>query len=59
MRDIIINQIKNNGWMDYAFKRGDDDAVKFRNYKEWLGHLSDEDLLAAYDRVQDFERNLD
>jgi hypothetical protein len=59
MRKLIIDLISGSGCWDYCFKRGDDKASNFSTYKEWLESLSDEDILAAYDRVKEVINNLD
>ena len=64
MRLLIIEGIKRSGWLDYEFWRdhshqGNTEQEKIEAYVGWLQTLSDEDLLAAYDRVQDAESKLD
>ena len=55
MRELIIGRIKNEGWLDYFYRRL---APNF-SYEKWLESLSDEDLLDSYNRVRDRENNLD
>lgn len=64
MRDLIIKRIRLDGWLDYCFKRGDDADAPPKTtgpeeYEAWLRKLSDEELLAAYDRVQAMEHDMD
>jgi hypothetical protein len=59
LRQIMTNEIKASGWMDSWYKRGDMNAENFSSYEEWLNSLSDSDFLFSYNRVRDFENELD
>jgi hypothetical protein len=58
MRDLIVDRLKNSAWMDYCYKRGDQNAANM-TYVDWLRSLDDDDLLSAYNRVRDYEADLD
>ena len=59
LRDLMIQEIKDYGWLDYAYERGDDNAKDYQNYAHWLEHLDAEEFLAAYNRVRDRQATLD
>ena len=68
LRELMFDEIKRNGWLDYEFKsqrpgpglrRRFVDRFLPDAYAAWLGTLSDEEFLAAYNRVRDAERELD
>ena len=60
LRELIIDQIKCGGWLDYNFTLQENWGHKDRaRYLEYLHGLDDADLLSAYDRVHRAEDNLD
>jgi hypothetical protein len=58
LRELMVEEIKRNGWLDYEYenRKGQTDVAA---YTKWLAALSDEDFLAAYNRVRDAESKLD
>lgn len=52
MRELIIANIEQDGALDYVFECAKAKDKLSMSYAEWLAELSDEAVLAAYDRVQ-------
>lgn len=59
LRKLMTDEIADGDWLDYAFKRGDNNAISFKTYQEYLASLDAYDFLATYNRVRDAEQNLD
>lgn len=59
LRGLMTREIKDYGYCDYAFKRGDDNAKSFKSYEDWLNSLDDDDFLASFVRTKDRADNLD
>lgn len=56
LREIMTEEAVNNGWLDYCYKRGDNNAQAYPDYRDWLNSLSVKDFLYAYNRGREAER---
>ena len=58
LRQILIYEAQSLGWLDYIYKQKhkDTDVIIYRS---WLEDLNDSELLEAYNRVHDAEKELD
>ena len=59
LRELMTKEIKDYGWTDSFFKRGDHNASKYNSYEAWLDSLDDEEFLARYNDVRETINNLD
>lgn len=60
LREIMTDQHRQSGWLDFSFTYGDRNAKSFNgDYVAWLNSLDDDEFLDAYNRVREAESNLD
>jgi hypothetical protein len=59
MRDLIINKIKGDGWLDCFWMNCRRQDNQGQSYEEYLRSLDDENLLAAFVRVKVDESKLE
>ncbi len=55
----MTKQIVMYEWLDWSYKRGDNNAVNFKDYESWLNSLTNDDFLFTYNRVKEASDNLD
>ena len=59
LRELLIGEIKNSGWLCFDWDNGACLSEEFASFEQYLQSLSDKELLRVRDEVRDRENLLD
>ncbi len=59
MRELLIDRLKNSGWLDYGWTGRSPYTYEPQTYLAYLRILDDDDLLDTYSRISIAENELD